>query len=765
MPLRQSVLNFKALEGSAQPLTAADEAQSRRQSAVRAASSSASEPGDAIRLARTGASPRPQLPTPSETSVELSSQTSDELTLKEVVKPRLRRTSRRIASQGSHGLETSQDGESSRTVSGETLVNEPSDPAKQDPEVLDFKWAVNKADLLDGNDAEMAMGDTILMKADDEEMAEKDVETEKERLAKAAARKSRTEEKKRVREARYSAADSKATRRSSRASLLSKAGNVVAGLAATVLGKRKSRVDEAKAEPGHHPAKQDSKRRRLSHSEPLSVAQTAQSIKCRQPRDKKWLNCGLYAGQPSNLNASALSGSRSKRKSLTALPQISESPVLPLPMFAGERLLQTGRDFKLPFDIFSPLPPGQPKPDEWRKSNRNTFVGDAQAEWRTSKFVENSTCMCKPDAGCGEDCMNRFMYYECDEQNCKLEPDQCGNRAFADLAQRKKRGDKYSIGVEVIKTVDRGYGVRSNRSFEPNQIIVEYSGEILTQEECEKRMRDEYKHNECYYLMNFDQNMVIDATTKGSIARFVNHSCAPNCRMEKWTVGGQPRMALFAGEHGVMTGEELSYDYNFDPYSQKNVQECRCGEENCRGVLGPKQQKPGKKDDATTAAARGIRRRVLSAGRATARLTASKKKTKEAKAVVYGRKPSTSSASARANKLQTRRRKLEPRTSKLASASVGGRGSAGLERSRPSKLRQAKAAAVASLCRQPSCKRTSTSTSTTAAGRVVSAGSESASRTLLDKEHESEAQAGQVRRSTSLRDRVKSMTRSMNKRV
>lgn len=91
----------------------------------------------------------------------------------------------------------------------------------------------------------------------------------------------------------------------------------------------------------------------------------------------------------------------------------------------------------------------------------------------------------------------------------------------------------------------------------------------------------------CYYLMAFDQNMIIDATT-GSIARFVNHSCAPNCRMEKWIVHGQPRMALFAGEHPIMTGDELTYDYNFDPFSAKNVQKCLCGSANCRGVLGPK---------------------------------------------------------------------------------------------------------------------------------------------------------------------------------
>lgn len=90
--------------------------------------------------------------------------------------------------------------------------------------------------------------------------------------------------------------------------------------------------------------------------------------------------------------------------------------------------------------------------------------------------------------------------------------------------------------------------------------------------------------------MAFDQNMIIDATT-GSIARFVNHSCDPNCRMEKWIVHGQPRMALFAGDKPIMTGEELTYDYNFDPFSAKNVQKCLCGSRNCRGVLGPKVSK------------------------------------------------------------------------------------------------------------------------------------------------------------------------------
>ena len=116
--------------------------------------------------------------------------------------------------------------------------------------------------------------------------------------------------------------------------------------------------------------------------------------------------------------------------------------------------------------------------------------------------------------------------------------------------------------------------------------------------------------------MLFDQNMIIDAT-RGSIARFVNHSCAPNSRMEKWTVNGKPRMALFAGDRGIMTGDELTYDYNFDPYSQKNVQECRCGAATCRGVLGPrpKDSKPKNEDGSKKPEGKlaGVKRKIADA--------------------------------------------------------------------------------------------------------------------------------------------------------
>lgn len=88
------------------------------------------------------------------------------------------------------------------------------------------------------------------------------------------------------------------------------------------------------------------------------------------------------------------------------------------------------------------------------------------------------------------------MLYECDKTNCNVGPEHCHNRAFSELMARKAKGGKYRVGVEVIKTSDRGYGVRSNRPFRPNQIIMEYAGEIITEEECERRMNEVYRDNE-----------------------------------------------------------------------------------------------------------------------------------------------------------------------------------------------------------------------------------------------------------------------------
>ncbi|KAF1344743.1 hypothetical protein BDV97DRAFT_303698, partial [Delphinella strobiligena] len=264
---------------------------------------------------------------------------------------------------------------------------------------------------------------------------------------------------------------------------------------------------------------------------------------------------------------------------------------MPLPTFG---YLERERPFVIPFGIFAPQwrERGSEKPKDWGKINKNRFVGDAKDEWRNIK-LPNSTCECRTE--CSDNCWNRAMGVECDNNNCNAGPD-CSNRDFTELSARMARANKYdkksltylyNAGVEVIKTKDRGFGVRACREFAPNEIITEYTGEIITQNEAYRRVIEEYTGKTDYYQMEFDQGMILDAT-RGSLTRFVNHSCDPNCEMVKRTVGGQPRMALFAGENGIMTGEELTYDYNFDPYSTTNVQKCLCGASNCRQILGPK---------------------------------------------------------------------------------------------------------------------------------------------------------------------------------
>ncbi|KAK8102924.1 histone-lysine N-methyltransferase ASH1L [Apiospora sp. TS-2023a] len=369
----------------------------------------------------------------------------------------------------------------------------------------------------------------------------------------------------------------------------------------TVWAKGKFVDPNEPAEPPKKKVKTEEKSEPAPQKEPEPIPQPSVF---KRKVNKKWLDRGLYSGQEAPLDIFK-SLTPAEKKSIAdypeLVPKVGEKPnmTLPAPMFNGLRFLIQGKDFKLPYDVCNPLPPGQPKPEGWRTMTKNRFVGGAGAYWKKTPHFKDyqSKCVCTPEDGCAESCQNRIMLYECDDTNCNSGSKYCQNRAFARLTERTKQGGKFRVGVEVVKTSDRGYGIRASRCFEPGQIIMEYTGEIITEEECDRRMNEKYKDNECYYLMSFDQNMIIDATT-GSIARFVNHSCSPNCLMIKWIVSGQPRMALFAGDRPIMTGEELTYDYNFDPFSAKNVQKCLCGSPNCRGVLGPrpKEVKPAKQD-------------------------------------------------------------------------------------------------------------------------------------------------------------------------
>lgn len=481
-----------------------------RPSLSRAESSSSSET-DPDTIVVSNLPPR-QLPTPSESSLDVSILDAQVVSMKEVSKGRVRRVSRRLTKSQSQDLliETAEnDALKTRTVSGETLVNmdnaSQSTLVKEGIAALDLPWNISEAFSKGGkHDLLASTGSPRTSISGAPHSDEAEVE-EQERLAKAAAKKAKMEENNKMWEARRKSAEKQATRRSSRMPVLEKASEMVSSIASTVLGKRKDRtaqsVSSLSAQSSKLPGEPLHKKQRLSQA-PTPSEEPITAPKAPSPRrEKKWLTSGLYAGQQRTVS------SQKSRKSGGTVEPPPQNWMLPLPMYAGERLLNQGRDFKLPFDVFSPLPAGQPKPDEWKKVNKNVFVGDAAQAWRKSKYEETSLCICTPETGCDQNCMNRYMYYECDSRNCGLTEEQCGNRNFELLKQRVKKGGKYNVGVEVIKTADRGYGVRSNRTFEPNQIIVEYTGEIITQEECEHRMRTMYKNNEVREPIAFRCNL------------------------------------------------------------------------------------------------------------------------------------------------------------------------------------------------------------------------------------------------------------------
>ncbi len=107
---------------------------------------------------------------------------------------------------------------------------------------------------------------------------------------------------------------------------------------------------------------------KLPMEQPLANAAATlnetQQLIARRPKKKLWLTQGLYVGQDLDPRLESIFGKRSCSFS-------QQRKLLPLPMFSGARLLELGRDFKLPFDVFNALPRGQPKPEDWKKTHKS----------------------------------------------------------------------------------------------------------------------------------------------------------------------------------------------------------------------------------------------------------------------------------------------------------------------------------------------------------------------------------------------------------
>jgi hypothetical protein len=165
----------------------------------------------------------------------------------------------------------------------------------------------------------------------------------------------------------------------------------------------------------------------------------------------------------------------------------------------------------------------------------------------------SSKCSCK--RWCGQRCENRNQCRECTDLICSAF--QCRNR---DMQQGK--GSKL-----VIKSFgNKGSGLVAEENIKIGSFVIEYTGEIISEEEKKRR---EERHRGTYI---FDAcNYFIDRSKIGNRARFINHSCRPNCYAHLIDVNGNMRIGSFA-QKTIKKGQEISIYYG-DDYK---IKECLC---------------------------------------------------------------------------------------------------------------------------------------------------------------------------------------------
>ncbi len=139
--------------------------------------------------------------------------------------------------------------------------------------------------------------------------------------------------------------------------------------------------------------------------------------------------------------------------------------------------------------------------------------------------------------------------------------------------------------VETRGSGIHGHGVYATRSIQKGTRIIEYLGERITHAEADRRYERKGEDDGHTFLFIASQRTVIDAGVHGNAARFINHSCAPNCE----TVIENGRVFIEAIRR-IKPGEELGYDYQLTWESTDDPVElalyaCRCGAKRCRGTM------------------------------------------------------------------------------------------------------------------------------------------------------------------------------------
>jgi SET domain-containing protein len=163
-------------------------------------------------------------------------------------------------------------------------------------------------------------------------------------------------------------------------------------------------------------------------------------------------------------------------------------------------------------------------------------------------------------------------------------------------------GDSVAGRIEVRESAIQGWGVFALRPIPAGTRIIEYTGEVISDDEADRRYDDRSMDRHHTFLFSLDDGRCIDAAVGGNEARFINHSCAPNCQ----AIEADGRIWIEA-IRPIALGEELTYDY---AYARSECDEalealyvCRCRAPSCRGtILAEREEAAGRMEHSSGSA-------------------------------------------------------------------------------------------------------------------------------------------------------------------
>lgn len=148
--------------------------------------------------------------------------------------------------------------------------------------------------------------------------------------------------------------------------------------------------------------------------------------------------------------------------------------------------------------------------------------------------------------------------------------------------QYKRLKSEWMNNVILSRSKIQGLGLFAARDFDKATMIIEYLGEIIRNEVGNVREKLYQARNNSIYMFRLNEDLIIDATVNGGLARYINHSCNPNCVAETLSLDCGTRI-IITTRQVIERGEELTYDYKFDFEDNKADRiPCLCGAVNCR---------------------------------------------------------------------------------------------------------------------------------------------------------------------------------------